>query len=165
MKTLLVLVLLFGVWSTPVLTLAASADPAGGLSAAQRDRYYDLTQQFRCVVCQNRSIADSDAPLAGDLRGLVARQIAAGKSNTQIKTYLVSRYGDWILYNPPFQWSTLLLWLGPFVLLAFGLWLIAVLVMRRTAARQEETALTTSAMERARIQALLDEADHDSRTR
>ena len=82
------------------------------------------------MVCQNRSIAESDAPLAADLRDVVQRRIQAGQTNAEIKHYLVVRYGDWILYDPPIQTSTVLLWGGPFMLLAIGL-LIVVMTMRR----------------------------------
>lgn len=128
---------------TLVLVLGAgplqAAEPE--LPAGEQDHYQHLIREFRCVVCQNRSIASSDAPLAGDLRAIVARQITAGQSDAEIKAYLVSRYGDWILYDPPFKWTTWALWLGPFVLLAIGLGWIALIVRgrRRRAAGGADT--------------------------
>jgi cytochrome c-type biogenesis protein CcmH len=84
---------------------------------AQRDRYQALLHELRCVVCQNQSIAESDAPLAEDLRQQVATQIRDGRSNAEIRSYLTDRYGDFVLYNPPLKRSTWLLWFGPFALL------------------------------------------------
>jgi cytochrome c-type biogenesis protein CcmH len=80
-------------------------------------RFQALTQEIRCVVCQNQSIADSTAPLANDLREKVYRMVLAKESNDDIKYYLVRRYGDFILLNPPVQPKTYFLWLAPFVLL------------------------------------------------
>lgn len=109
------------VLSTMVLLLSTSLAAAQSLGPAEQERYQGLIEELRCVVCQNRSIADSDASLAADLRALVHGQIAAGHSNAQIKAYLVDRYGTWILYQPPFSPVTWLLWLGPGALLALGL--------------------------------------------
>ena len=88
-----------------------------GLDAAQDTRYHQLINELRCLVCQNQTIAESNAPLAVDLREQVKKQLAEGKSNTEITSYLTARYGDFVLYRPPFQASTLLLWAGPFLLL------------------------------------------------
>lgn len=79
-----------------------------------------LSEELRCLVCQNQTLADSNADLAVDLRNQVKSLIDQGKSDTQIKTYLVERYGDFVLYKPPMQANTWLLWLGPFVLLLLG---------------------------------------------
>ena len=76
-----------------------------------------LEEKLRCLVCQNQSLADSNAELAGDLRREVREQVQAGRSDEQIVGYLVQRYGDFVLYEPPFKATTVLLWLGPFVLL------------------------------------------------
>jgi len=94
--------------------------------AAQESRARNLSRELRCMVCQNQSIDDSDAPLARDLRLLVREQIAAGKSDEQVMDYLVSRYGEFVLLKPRVEKSTLLLWLiPPFVLIGggFALWL------------------------------------------
>ena len=120
----------------PGLCLAQAAE---SLDAASQARYHALIAELRCVVCQNRSIAESDAPLAGDLRHVVERQIRAGQSNAAIKHYLVDRYGDWILYDPPWQRSTVLLWTGPFLLLAIGALLIAALMRRERSVPSEAT--------------------------
>ena len=103
-------------------------------------RIRQLEEKLRCMVCQNQSLADSNAELAGDLRREVREQVAAGRSDRQIIDYLVQRYGDFVLYEPQFKASTALLWLGPFVLLAAaGLVLAATLRRRRLA--PEEPAL------------------------
>jgi cytochrome c-type biogenesis protein CcmH len=84
------------------------------------DRLYLLTSELRCLVCQNESLADSNAPLAIDLKNEIRTRMAAGDSDAQIKDFLVERYGDFVTYRPPFNARTLLLWLGPLLLLAGG---------------------------------------------
>ncbi len=104
----------------------------------QRIRH--LSEKLRCLVCQNQSLADSNAELAQDLRQQLREQVAAGRSDREIMDYLVQRYGDFVLYEPPFRASTALLWAGPFVLLAAAFAaLIAILRRRRRA--PEEAAL------------------------
>lgn len=84
---------------------------------AMQGQYYHLTEEIRCVVCQNQSIAESNAPLAKDLRRKVHEQLLSGKTPDEIKHYLVARYGDSILFSPPFNRLTAFLWAFPFVLL------------------------------------------------
>jgi len=117
--------------ATPAASAPAAAPASGptdtGLltSPAQRERYQHLAEELRCLVCQNQTLADSNAELAADLRHQVEDQILAGRSDDEIKAYLVQRYGDFVLYRPPMKSSTWLLWLGPFALLlvgAFGWW-------------------------------------------
>ena len=79
-------------------------------------RVLGISEQLRCLVCQNQSIADSDADLAVDLRKQVIEQINAGRTDKEIIDYMVERYGDFVLYNPPFKASTIILWLGPVVI-------------------------------------------------
>lgn len=101
---------------------AAAPDPT--LDA----RLKRLEEELRCLVCQNQSLADSSAPLAEDLRREVRGLASAGKSDDEIKQFLVARYGDFVLYRPPVKGTTLLLWFGPFLLLAGGAvvwWLVA----------------------------------------
>src|SRR3546814_9322036 len=95
------------------------------LPISQQERYEALTHELRCLVCQNETIADSSAELADDLRRQVYAQVAAGKSDAEIKRYLTDRYGDFVLYRPPFKPLTWLLWTGPFAVLLIAL-LIAV---------------------------------------
>jgi cytochrome c-type biogenesis protein CcmH len=98
------------------------------LSLAQDDpnlerRVTSLAHELRCLVCQNQTLADSNAPLAVDLRGQIREQLKAGKSERDVMDFMVQRYGDFVLYRPPFKASTVALWLGPFALLALGAWL------------------------------------------
>jgi cytochrome c-type biogenesis protein CcmH len=90
------------------------------LDAVGRARLKALSEELRCLVCQNQTLADSNAELAVDLRNQVHEQIAAGRSDTQIRDYMVERYGDFVLYKPPVQGNTALLWGAPFALLAIG---------------------------------------------
>jgi cytochrome c-type biogenesis protein CcmH len=96
-----------------------------------------LEEKLRCLVCQNQTLADSNAELAGDLRREVRDQVAAGRSDEEIVAYLVQRYGDFVLYEPPFKATTALLWVGPFLLLAAGAGFLIVAVRRRRNAPEE----------------------------
>ena len=90
---------------------------------AKEARAKALMEELRCLVCQGQSIADSDAPLAGDMRHEVRSKIAAGESPDEIKAWLVARYGNWVSYDPPFDAATAFLWLGPLLFLLLGGWL------------------------------------------
>jgi cytochrome c-type biogenesis protein CcmH len=90
-------------------------------SPAQQQRFESLTNHLRCLVCQNQTLAESNAPLATDLRDQIYQQVQHGQSNQQIIDYLVARYGDFILYQPPLNTLTLGLWFGPFLILIAGL--------------------------------------------
>ena len=114
-----------------LLLFLAFAFPA----KADEERIRNLSEKLRCLVCQNQSLADSPAELAVDLRRQVVAQIKAGRSDEQILEFMVQRYGDFVLYDPPFKLSTWLLWLGPFVLLAAaGAAILVILRRRRDAA-------------------------------
>jgi cytochrome c-type biogenesis protein CcmH len=132
---------------------AAQVAPASNLET----RLKHLELELRCLVCQNQTLADSNAPLAEDLRREVRELAVAGKSDVQIRAFLTARYGDFVLYDPPVQRNTWLLWFGPFVLLAGGAlmwWRIG-----RTSADDLVTPGATPTDEReaaARGQALLD---------
>jgi len=102
-----------------------------------QDRIRLLEEKLRCLVCQNQTLADSNAELAGDLRKQVAEQVAAGKTDEQIIEYLTARYGDFVLYDPPFKARTVLLWVGPFALLLLGGAALVVVLRRRRAAPEE----------------------------
>src|SRR5208283_2545181 len=108
-----------------------------------------LSAELRCMVCQNQSIDDSDAPLARDIRLLIRERIGAGETNDTVRAYLVSRYGDFILLKPPFKPETLLLWLSPALVLGGGL--AAALFARRRAPRSTPAL---SAEEEARLASL-----------
>lgn len=97
-----------------------------------QDRYVSLTQQIRCLVCQNEAISDSTAPLAADLRREVRRMIAAGQSDAEVKDFLLARYGDFVLYRPRFQATTAVLWLAPTLLLLLVVVTIWRVIRRRS---------------------------------
>ena len=94
------------------------------------ERYYLLIEEIRCLVCQNQSLADSNAPLAQDLRNEVFKMIQTNKSNNEIMEFLVERYGDFVLYRPPLKKNTWLLWFGPFLFLVIGFF-VAVFVIKK----------------------------------
>lgn len=116
-------------------------------------RVQKLGEELRCLVCQNQNIADSHADLAMDLKKQLREQIAAGRTDGEIKDFMVERYGDFVLYRPPLKATTVLLWAGPFALLL----LVIVLLLRRLRSRAERAAVanTLSADEHARARALL----------
>jgi len=115
-----------------------------------------ISKQLRCMVCQNESIDESEAPLARDLRLLVRRRIMAGDSDAQIINFLVSRYGEFILLKPPLSWNTVALWGAPPALLILGILIIVVVERRRAAARPAaEAAAGLSVTEEARLAELL----------
>jgi cytochrome c-type biogenesis protein CcmH len=141
----------------------AAALPALGADAVPTEmdpvkaaRAVKLAEKLRCLVCQNQTIADSNAELANDLRGQIREQIAAGRSDEQILEYMTNRYGDFVLYQPPFKATTVLLWLGPAVLLLGGIAVLLRNLARRRAgevALNDEVALT--AEEKSRAEQLL----------
>lgn len=107
---------------------------------SQEQRYRGLIEELRCVVCQNQNLADSDAPLAKDLREIAADMIRSGASDEEVKSFMRERYGDFVLYRTPFNASTAFLWLGPIVILLlvlFGL-------LRHLRRRQDQDLITTS---------------------
>ena len=119
------------------------------------ERYHTLVTELRCLVCQNQTIADSNADLALDLRREVRNMLVDGKSDDEIKTFMLERYGDFVLYRPPVKSSTVPLWIGPFVLLAIGLVVVVVIVRRR--GRQAQPQMDRQDAERARR--LLEDTD------
>ena len=128
MKILSVIALLI-----PALVLASGnpIQPKPFASELEEQRYRALLGELRCTVCQNQSLADSDAPLAQDLRRQVFEMLRDGRSDTEIREFMRDRYGDFVLYNPPLASHTALLWGGPIILLIIGLGASAVVVYRR----------------------------------
>ena len=148
--------------TTPLARGLAVLLLAGTLGIAQAQdaleaRLKRLETDLRCLVCQNQTLADSDAPLAMDLRREIRELARSGRSDADIRDFLVARYGDFVLYDPPLKPKTWVLWLGPFALLAFG---IAVwwTVLRRRAAPAAPPATPSRAGE-ARARRLLDGSD------
>jgi cytochrome c-type biogenesis protein CcmH len=121
-------------------------------------RLKGLAEELRCLVCQNQTIADSNAPLALDLRNQIRVQIAQGRSDDDIRGYMVDRYGDFVLYRPPFRATTVLLWVGPFVLVGVGIGIFAVIVRRKRIATVAAPSLegAVPGKRRAEIAALLE---------
>lgn len=128
------------------------ATPALADDPAVEARLQRIAEEVRCLVCQNESLAASQADLANDLRREIRAQIRQGQTDAQILDFLVSRYGDFVRYRPPFNATTLLLWLGPFAALAAGLGGLVWFLRHRPAAAP--AALTDD--ERRRAAALLD---------
>ena len=117
MRRVFLLVALMGALAGP----AAAVTPDEQLTdPALEARARSISQELRCVVCQNQSIDESDAPLAHDLRVLLRERIAAGDTNDQAKAFIVQRYGNFVLLKPPLEGATLLLWFGPLAALALG---------------------------------------------
>jgi cytochrome c-type biogenesis protein CcmH len=130
---------------------AGEAQPAAA-DPALEERVTALATELRCLVCQNQTLADSNAPLAVDLRNQIRDRMKAGASERDIVDFLVERYGDFVLYRPPWKARTLLLWLGPMLLMLGGL---AALYYRLARRRRDAARPELSAEERARAAALL----------
>ncbi len=124
---------------------AADARPTSDDPALEQ-RVQRLANELRCLVCQNQTIADSNAELAVDLRKQVREQLKQGKSEKEILDYMVNRYGDFVLYRPPVKAQTLVLWLGPFVLMAGGLFVLLRFLRRR---KQTEAAAAPDKLDAA----------------
>ena len=128
------------------LRAAASEDPA------LDKRVSALASELRCLVCQNQTLADSNAPLAVDLRNQIREQLKAGASERDVTDYMVARYGDFVLYRPPLKTTTALLWFGPLILVVIGAGVGVVALRRR---RRRVAAAPLSAEETRRLEHLL----------
>ncbi|MBA4501028.1 cytochrome c-type biogenesis protein [Marinobacterium marinum] len=126
------------------LTAQATIDAYEFSSEENEQRFHELTNVLRCPKCQNQNISDSDAPLAADLRREVYRMLEEGEANDGIIDFMVTRYGEFVLYRPKVNATTWLLWYGPFVLLAIGL-IVVVLISRNR--RRQQTAAPASGAE------------------
>ena len=130
LSTILGVVLLFSAgFTTP--PAHAVLEPLKFESSNQESRYKALIAELRCLVCQNQNLADSNSELAGDLRLLTHNMILSGSSDTEIIQFMVSRYGDFVLYRPPFKPSTALLWFAPLIFLAGGCFVLFRIFRRR----------------------------------
>lgn len=134
----------------------ASQSPAGleqfdFSGNVDEDRYKELITEIRCLVCQNQSLADSDAELAQDLRQEVYDLMQKGQDNPQIVDFLVYRYGDFVLYKPPVKPSTYWLWYGPFALLVLGI----IMLIKTVRQRGKQTDASFSEQEQARLDKIL----------
>jgi cytochrome c-type biogenesis protein CcmH len=115
-------------------------DPLPFKNHAEEVRFQNLTRELRCLVCQNENLADSNADLARDLRHEVFDLMQSGKSDDEIKQYLVDRYSDFVLYDPPVKSSTMLLWFGPLAILLAGGVVVVMTVRRRSRVAPVATA-------------------------
>jgi cytochrome c-type biogenesis protein CcmH len=140
----------------PALLLACTLVARGALAAdavptemdpGKAARAVKLAEKLRCLVCQNQTILDSNAELANDLRAQIREQIAAGRTDDEILSFMVTRYGDFVLYQPPFKPTTVLLWLGPALLVLGGGFVLIRNLRRRPAA---ETPMSDDERDRAR---------------
>jgi cytochrome c-type biogenesis protein CcmH len=123
----------------------------------QENSYNELIDELRCLVCQNQTIADSNAALAKDLRRQVHEMLQKGKTRQDIVDYMLSRYGDFVLYRPPLKPKTILLWVGPFIFLILGLILLFIYIRKK----KSETPTELNEQQHQRIRQLLDQ-DKDS---
>jgi cytochrome c-type biogenesis protein CcmH len=143
--------------------LAVNADAQSNIAQplakdpALEARVMDIAKDLRCLVCQNETIAGSHADLAIDLRNQIQDQLEAGKSKNEIMQYMVDRYGDFVLYKPPVKSSTLVLWLGPFLLLLLGMW-----TLWRFIKKQSQTKKVTvfSDQDLSQARAMLESKDY-----
>lgn len=145
MRRLLIVLLLF---CTSAVSVGQEATPE------QEEHAKALSANLRCLVCQNQTIAESNADLAKDLRNQVKEMVVSGASDKEIVRYMVERYGDFVLYKPPVKPITYLLWAGPFILLVLGMFVLARVIVRRNKT-VADTALSEA--ERRRLEALLRE--------
>ncbi|HKQ35484.1 MAG TPA: cytochrome c-type biogenesis protein [Nitrospiraceae bacterium] len=151
MRWLLVVILLL-----PSLAVAGEAAPLAENPQIEA-RLKTLAVELRCLVCQNQTLADSNAPLAEDLRREVREMIAKNMSDKEIIDFLVTRYGDFVLYRPPLRTTTTLLWVGPFLLLIGGATALILALRRR---QKKITDVTLSEAEHSRVEKLLSEGAH-----
>ena len=143
--------IIFALSLLTVMSARAGLESFDFTGNVNEDHFKNLIAEIRCLVCQNQSLADSDAELAHDLRQEVYELMDKGQTDDEIVRFLVDRYGDFVLYNPPVKPSTYLLWFGPFVLLGLGL----ILLLRTLSQRRRQVEVEFSEQETARLQEIL----------
>ena len=151
MKKLLTALTVILILGSGPLQATATLESFKFADEAAEQHFKDLIAELRCLVCQNQSLADSDAELAHDLRAEVYEMVQDGKSDQEIIEFLVARYGDFVLYNPPLKPSTYLLWFGPFALML----LAGVLLLRAVRRQKRAASVEISADDRKRLDDLL----------
>lgn len=139
LRLIFVALLVFGAFAH-----AQAIEPMPFTSHAQELRFQHLTRQLRCPMCQNETLADSNAPIARDLRNQIFKLMQQGKSDEEIKQYLVARYSDYILYDPPLKPGTMLLWFGPLLILLGGAGVVLVAIRKRKREGVETTTVGDS---------------------
>ena len=151
---ILILAVLLTAWTLP----ARAVEPDEILSdPVLEERARDISAELRCLVCQNQSIDDSNAPLAKDLRILVRERLAEGDSDSQVIDFVVARYGEFVLLNPRFAPHTYLLWLGPPLILLIAVIALIGVYRRRDPASNQDQAKALSAAEKRKLKKLLDQ--------
>ncbi len=143
-----ILGLLLVMLSLPLQAQIERERPSIPLTASQQARYSAMLPNLRCMVCQNESLAASQAPLAVDLRYQIRGLLAKGDSDAEVKQYLVDRYGQYVLYKPRFEPSTWLLWLGPLLLLMIAIFIALRLLRRRSRAVPASSDVDAAALKR-----------------
>lgn len=136
-----------------VISSSAAIAPPVASNPDLEKKVLELSHELRCLVCQNQTIADSNADLAVDLKNQVRKQLSEGKSKDEILKYMTERYGDFVLYNPPFNAATVMLWVGPFLLMLLGLFFLVRQIKQR---RHDLLAESFSPQEIERARQLLD---------
>jgi len=149
LKKIILVLLIF-----PIHLYAVDKNPIEFADAEQEKRFSELIEELRCVVCQNQSVADSNAELAQDVRDIVRNKIREGQTDEEITNFMVERYGDFVLYNPPLKPKTYVLWLGPLVLVLIGLIVLVYFIRRHTQITSMPPTLTEE--ERHKIKQVLD---------
>ena len=157
-KYLMVLALLMGL-SYPVAPVWAEFEEHSFTTPEQELQYKKLVNELRCLVCQNQNLADSNAELAQDLRAEIYGMIQKGMDDKQVVAFMVERYGDFVLYRPPFNAATALLWVGPFFALMLGAFILFMVVRRN---RRNASGFTPDVSEKARLDELLKNNDKES---
>ncbi|MEJ2402323.1 MAG: cytochrome c-type biogenesis protein CcmH [Xanthomonadales bacterium] len=130
-RIILIIILLVSFPLSAAGPVEGDKEPLVFSSTEQEERFKDLTLELRCLVCQNQNLADSDAPLAQDLRKEIHDMMLAGRNDDEIKTFMVERYGDFVLYRPPVQGNTVALWAMPVLFLLIGAVAVAFAVRKR----------------------------------
>ncbi len=154
MKPLLLLFLLMISINSHAVDSRQLSDPK------QQESYETLTKELRCLVCQNQTIADSNAELAGDLRRQVYEMLQQGKTEQEIIRFMTDRYGDFVLYKPPFAGKTSVLWIAPVLFLLMGLMTIFFVIRRKRATAQVQVdALETDIEKQKKIRSLLEKGE------
>jgi cytochrome c-type biogenesis protein CcmH len=141
-----------------IMAARAADAPDIAQDPALEKRVNEIGLELRCLVCQNQTISDSHAGLAVDLKNQIREQLKAGKTDRQILDFMVERYGDFVLYKPPMKATTILLWVGPFALMAIGIG-AAVLIVRRRRSAAHETPHLTEEQRRQAARLLADEPE------
>ena len=142
-------------FATTVVHAQSVFEPRDFSTPEHEQRYRALVDELRCLVCQNQTIAESNADLASDLRREVYRMVEDGRSEDEIAGFMVARYGDFVLYRPPLRGDTILLWAGPFLLAVFGLAVLALHLRRR----RRTPAAPIGEADRARLQRIVGTED------